>query len=185
MKKNSKLLQISIVILFIVAGMSVLVAMKLSKPKIEKKPPIVYLPKAFVIEAKIVSHNVIIKGHGTVKPLNEIQIIPETSGKIVYISENFINGGIFIKGEILLKIDPVDYQLSVRSSEARVKDSEMRFSLAKQESEVAREEWYLVHKKNRKKEISSLVAKTPQLEAARAKLKADIVYWGTPPTPVN
>ncbi len=172
MENRNKKVQIFIVFLLIICGILFLLLMKLLKPEIEKKAPVIYFPKAFVIKSEIISHNVIVKGHGSVKPLNEIQIIPETSGKIVYVSENFINGGIFKKGEVLLKIDPVDYQLTVQSADARVKDSEMRFSLANQESEVAKEEWYQVHNKSNRK-ISSLVAKTPQLEAARAKLKAD------------
>jgi RND family efflux transporter MFP subunit len=81
-----------------------------------------------------------------------------------------VDGGSFRKGEILLRIDPTDYELAVKSAEARVKDLESALLLTIEEAEVALEEWKLSGGKG--EEPPPLVAKQPQLEAARANLAA-------------
>jgi RND family efflux transporter MFP subunit len=96
-------------------------------------------------------------------------------GKVVYISPALVNGGEFSRGEILLRIDPVDYRLAVTLAEAKVKNSESNLKLAEEEASAAIEEWRLHG--NGVSEIQSkpppLVAKEPQLSAARANLDAD------------
>ena len=71
-----------------------------------------------------------IKGEGTVQPLREIQLIPQVSGKVVFMSDSLVNGGQFRKGDTLLRIDPVDYRLAVTLAQAQVKDSESKLKLA-------------------------------------------------------
>jgi RND family efflux transporter MFP subunit len=114
-------------------------------------------------------------GEGTVRSLREIQLVPQVSGRIVYASTALADGGDFKKGEILLRIDPVDYQLAVTLARARVKDSESFLKLAQEEAAAAREEWYLLNKDKPEgnREPPALVAKLPQLEAAKARLAAD------------
>jgi RND family efflux transporter MFP subunit len=75
---------------------------------------------------------------------------------------------------MLLKIDSVDYELAVTLAAARVKDSESALQLAREEAAAAQEEWRLLNEDQPdSKAPPPLVAKLPQLEAARAKLAAD------------
>jgi RND family efflux transporter MFP subunit len=96
-------------------------------------------------------------------------------GKVVEVSNALVNGGQFRKGDILLRIDPVDYQLAVTLAEAKVKDAESLLELAEEEAAAAREEWRLLHADDARagKKPPALVAKEPQLAAAQAKLEAD------------
>jgi RND family efflux transporter MFP subunit len=114
-------------------------------------------------------------GEGTVRPLREINLVPQVGGKVVYISSSLVNGGKFGEGETLLRIDPVDYELAVTLAEAKVKNSESLLRLAEEEAAAAREEWRLLHADESKleEEPPPLVAKEPQLAAAIAGLKAD------------
>jgi RND family efflux transporter MFP subunit len=117
---------------------------------------------------------VIIRGEGTVRPLREIQLVPQVNGKVVFVSRALVNGGEFQKGDVLLRIDPVDYQLAVTLAQAWVKDSESKLKVAEEEAAVSREEWQLLYKADPKNnQIPALVAKEPQLAASRAKLAAD------------
>lgn len=48
---------------------------------------------------------------GTVGTLGEVEVIPETTGDVVYVAENFRNGGEFTKDETLVQIDTTTYEL--------------------------------------------------------------------------
>lgn len=111
-----------------------------------------------------------VSGEGTVMPLREIDIVPQVGGRVVEVSPSLVDGGHFMKGDVLLRIDPVDYELAVESAVARVKDAESRLLLAEEEVEAAREEWTL-QSDGDGSEPPPLVAREPQLAAAKASLE--------------
>jgi RND family efflux transporter MFP subunit len=119
--------------------------------------------------------NIYIQGEGTVRPLREIDLVPQVGGKLVYVSPSLVNGGVFRKDELLLRIDPVDYQLAVTLARAKVKDAESRLQVAEEEAAAARDEWRLLYEgsSNENSKPPPLVAKEPQLAAAKAELEAD------------
>ena len=62
------------------------------------------------IPAKIASLNFSVFSQGSVKPRTETTLVAEVAGQIVSVSSNFIAGGFFREGEVLLQIDPSDYR---------------------------------------------------------------------------
>ncbi len=107
-------------------------------------------------------------------PAREIVLESRVSGEIVALNPQFTVGGFLEKGSELLRIDPVDYELAVTLAQARVKDSVSILKVAEEEAAAAIEEWRLLYQENPEdKKIPALVAKEPQLEAARAKLAGD------------
>ena len=159
---------------FIGIGALVFVVLTATKPKLERTEPPAPKPMVSVARIKTRPQVVIIRGEGTVRPLREIQLVPQVNGKVVFVSRALVDGGEFQKGDMLLRIDPVDYQLAVTLAQARVKDSESKLKVAEEEAAVSREEWRLLYEADPKnKQIPALVAKEPQLAAAKAKLAAD------------
>ena len=69
--------------------------MRASKPEIQKRTPPVPVPMVRTIRVKTGPQAVIIRGEGTVRPLREINLVPEVSGKVVYVSTALVGGGIF------------------------------------------------------------------------------------------
>ena len=57
---------------------------------------------------------------GEVRPQIEIDFVPQVGGKIVFVSPNFIEGGVFRKGETLVRIEDADFQVAVIRAEASV-----------------------------------------------------------------
>jgi RND family efflux transporter MFP subunit len=95
------------------------------------------------------------------------------SGKVLSLHPEFIEGGYIKENAEILRIDPVDYQLTVTLAEAKVKDAESGLELAEEEANAAKEEWRLLYDDaNTNDKPSPLVAKEPQLAAAQARLKA-------------
>jgi RND family efflux transporter MFP subunit len=173
-KHKPRIIHFIVTLIFIGIGSLVFVVLMATKPKLERTQPPVPKPMVNVAKVKTRPQVVIIRGEGTVRPLREIQLVPQVNGKVVYASRALVDGGEFQKGEVLLRIDPIDYQLAVTLAQARIKDSESKLKVAEEEAAVSREEWRLLYEADSKnKQIPALVAKEPQLAAAKAKLAAD------------
>ncbi|MBL4788540.1 MAG: hypothetical protein JKY60_05630, partial [Kordiimonadaceae bacterium] len=54
-----------------------------------------------------------IEAPGRLQSWEELTVVAEVSGKIIYVNPKFTLGGRLPKGELLFKIDPADYQLAV------------------------------------------------------------------------
>jgi RND family efflux transporter MFP subunit len=175
-KHKPRIIHFIVTLVFIGIGALVFVVLMATKPKLERTEPPVPKPMVSVARIKMRPQVVVIKGEGTVRPLREIQLVPQVNGKLVFVSRSLVDGGEFQKGDVLLRIDPVDYQLAVTLAQARVKDSESKLKVAEEEAAVSREEWQLLYKEkadSKNNQIPALVAKEPQLAASRAKLAAD------------
>ncbi len=164
-------------VMVIVMGLGVLgfLALTASKPQLKRNKPPVPVPMVRVAKIKTGPQTVTIRGEGTVGPLREIELVPQVGGQVVFVSPDLVDGGEFAKGKVLLRIEPLDYQLAVTLARARVKDSESRLKVTEEEAASAKEEWRLLYPNSKEidKEPPALVAKEPQLAAARARLAAD------------
>jgi multidrug resistance efflux pump len=56
----------------------------------------------------------------------ESAIVPEVSGRVVSVSRPLAAMGFFENDEVLLRIDPGDYELAVTRAEARVAISQVK-----------------------------------------------------------
>jgi len=174
-RTKKRVLHVVISLGVIVLGATVFLVLTAGRPQLKRTRPPVPVPLVRVLKVHTAARVITVRGEGTVKPLREIQLIPEVNGKVVYTSPALVDGGAFTKGQVLLRIDPVDYELAITLARARVKDSESRLKVAEEEAAASREEWRLLYKGNPggAGEPPALVAKEPQLAAARAKLAAD------------
>ena len=78
------------------------------------------------------SVNFKINSQGTVKPLINTTLSAEVSGTIVYISDKFVAGGLFEADEVLLEIDPTNYEVALTQATALVKQRQIEYEGAKQ-----------------------------------------------------
>lgn len=105
---------------------------------------------------------------GEVRPLTQINLVPQVSGRIVYVNPNFIEGGFFEAGETLIQIDDADYRLAVTRAQAQVAQAQQSLVREQAEAELAAAEWSELGEG----EASSLTLREPQLAQARASLAA-------------
>ncbi len=108
---------------------------------------------------------------GTVRPAQQIDLRPRVSGQVVELSPKFVPGGMIKKGDLLLTIDPADFEnaLSIGKSEleqasARMKIEEARQQLAKKELELLQGS---IGDTNR-----GLVLREPQIASMKAEVSA-------------
>jgi RND family efflux transporter MFP subunit len=177
MQKNTKRITHFLITLVIVAvGVVVFLVLTAQKPQLQKTKPPVRRPTVRALRVATDTRQVVIRGEGIVHPLREIQLVPQVGGKLIYVSPALVDGGEFKTGDVLLRIDPMDYQLAVTLGQARIKDSESKLKVLEEEAAVAEEEWQLLYSDKSEyagSKPSALVLKEPQLAAAWAKLAAD------------
>lgn len=61
-----------------------------------------------------------VKSQGTIAPQQTTELIPEVSGRVQWMSPNLVAGGYFKAGEVMLEIDPVDYESRAGLAEAKL-----------------------------------------------------------------
>jgi RND family efflux transporter MFP subunit len=122
-----------------------------------------------VIPVERVSLNLSVFSQGSVRPRTETSVVAEVSGKIVEVSPDFIAGGFFRKGELLLQIDPSDYEAAVKRAEANLASRKAQFADQKARSEQAMKDWINL---GREGEPSDLTLRKPQMAEALANVQA-------------
>ncbi len=174
-KIKRRIIHFAIMLTIIGLGVAGFLALTASKPQLKRTKPPVPVPMVRVAMVQTGPKAITVRGEGTVRPLREIELVPQVGGKIVYVSPSMVDGGEFKKGDTLLRIDPLDYELAVTLARAQVKDSESLLKVAEEEAASALEEWQLLYQNNREvdEDPPALVAKEPQLAAAKARLAAD------------
>jgi RND family efflux transporter MFP subunit len=86
-----------------------------------------------VIEVEPREEYLTISSQGTVEPRSQSELIPEVSGRAVWISPSLVGGGSFREGDVLLRIDDADYRSALVRAEAALKRAEVEFGYASDE----------------------------------------------------
>jgi len=150
---------------FILAGMAVV--------KLNKKPK--ERTRSFNTLAVVADYarrdnvQLAVSTQGEVRPQIEIDLVPQVGGKIVFVSPNFIEGGIFRKGETLLRIEDADFQVAVIRAEAGVAQAQQAVTREEAEGEIAKRDFEDL---GRPGQASDLALRKPQIAQARASLQA-------------
>jgi RND family efflux transporter MFP subunit len=132
-------------------------------------PPAVQTTPALVrVEGtvlKVTSHPVLVKSQGTVRPRTQSTIVPEVSAKVIEVNPSFRPGGFFEKDEVLLKLDPVDYETAVVIAKANVAQAEALLIEERAKAEQALENWKAL---GRTGDPGALVLRQPHVAKAEA-----------------
>lgn len=118
-----KLLIIGILIAAVVAA----VLMAQLRPQPPKKEAVDLHPLVEVLVLETMTANFEVRSQGTVLPLTETVLSAEVQGTITSISPKFIAGGFFDRNEVLMRIDPTNYEVAVKQAEALVKQRQIEF----------------------------------------------------------
>lgn len=95
----------------------VMTSMKSPPPKKER---VDLDPLVDVIVLEHMTTSFKIHSQGTVRPRTQTVLSSEVSGTIVSISPKFVAGGFFLSGEVLLRIDPTNYEVALEQADALV-----------------------------------------------------------------
>ncbi|NNF03632.1 MAG: efflux RND transporter periplasmic adaptor subunit [Rhodothermales bacterium] len=159
-----------------IVGLFALSAMRPDPPREQRRE---LAPLVRVAEATRRSGVISVSGSGAVAAVREAQISAEVSGRVTWVSPEFVTGGAFRRGEPMLRIDTTDFALAVRTAEAGVTEARYNLIVAREESEIAREEWASLQARDSTlaaagdaSELGNLVFREPQIRLAESALAA-------------
>ena len=84
--------------------------------------------------------NFSVSAQGEVRPRREIVVAPQISGRISFVSPDFIDGGFIRKGQVLVRLEAADYQLGVVRAQSGVASAQQRLAREQAEAEIARQD---------------------------------------------
>jgi len=161
------LLPLAVIVLSIALVVTLVAISKSKRP--ERKATAEPATLVETIRAEKTSLNFAVYSQGSVQPRTETTLVAEVAGQIVSVSANFIAGGFFREGEVLLQIDPSDYETGLLRAEANLASRRAQYADQKARSEQALKDWTNL---GREGEPSDLVLRKPQLAEALAGVQA-------------
>jgi len=110
---------------------------------------------------------------GQVRAAREAALQAQISGEVIEVSPEFIPGGSFKKGDVILKIDPSEYDLDVQMKQAALNQSRAALTIEKGQQSIAKEELKILQNTTgRKLNGTDLALRKPQMEQANADIAA-------------
>lgn len=162
--KNKKLIPVFVIVIFILLAKVIT-----SNPPTAKRGKPSAAPQISVDVQTLVKdrYAVVIESYGTIKPRTQSILLPQVSGQIINISENFQAGEFFEKGDVLLALDDRDHLSEVKISQANLFSAKQALSEEEARVEQAKQDW----KRLGNSDVApDLVLRKPQLLAAQAKV---------------
>ncbi len=121
-----------------------------------------------VSPVRVGDYRPIIKGFGEVKPVHEIGLTSEISGRVTQLSNAFRTGKTVLKSEVIAQIDPTNYEQALANALSSLEEAKLALLEEERQSNQALIEWKRSGVKG--KPASELVLRKPQLAFAQAKL---------------
>jgi RND family efflux transporter MFP subunit len=170
-RRSRNIFIILLPVVVLAAGVAVALWLMETSPQAKPRPKAQNATLVAVRTVDYGARQTVVSGMGTVAAARNVALKPEVSGKIVELSPNMIPGGLFRKGETLLKIDPTDYRLAVRQLATDVAKAESDLQIEQGNQLVAQKEYKLLGQTVSDVE-KALMLRRPQLENLRATLEA-------------
>ncbi|TVO77795.1 efflux RND transporter periplasmic adaptor subunit [Sedimenticola selenatireducens] len=114
-------------------------------------------------------YTLVINSFGRVRPRTEGELVAQVSGQIIEVSPNFRDGGFFEAGEVLLTIDPRDYNIQVDIAAAELANAKVNLEEQQALADQAKKDRAIL---NRKGLASDYALRKPQLAAAQSQIDA-------------
>ena len=114
-----------------------------------------------------------VQSQGSVAPRTQTTLVAEASGQIVEVSPAFVSGGFFRKDDVLVRIDPRNYESVVKRARAAVARAETQLATETATASYAKEDYARLQRLNPNTgPASALALRKPQLSAAMAELQS-------------
>lgn len=134
----------------------------------EAKPDTPPAPLVTVAKVTPERFQVNIAAWGELRPKEQTQLSSFVSGEIIDIHDNFLQGGLVQKGEVLVVIDESDYRAALIEAKSNLAAAQANLEQELAQAEVAKEEWATVSQDK----VTALALRKPQVLSARSQLQA-------------
>ena len=163
------LLPIVVIVFAILAALALFAA----RTPAEQQPASAPTLLVDVAEAKREQVTFVVRSQGVVAPRTRTTLVSEVSGLIVEVSPAFVAGGFFAKDDVLVRIDPRNYQTALKRATATVAQARTRVATENALAGYAYEDWERLRSlEAADRPASDLTLRKPQLAEAVAQLES-------------
>ena len=169
----TRILKIVLPVAFIVAAVLASFAMIQARPETPKEA----MPKPALLVSVATARRepieFVVRSRGLVSPRTQTTLVSEVSGQISEVSPAFVSGGFFARGDVLIRIDPRNYETVVKRARAEVARARTAVATENALAGYAFEDWERLRELNAASgPASELTLRKPQLQQALAELES-------------
>ena len=130
--------RIGLPIAIIVVGFGLAAALLRTGPSITPQAPVAKSPLVRAVTVQPADFEFEATARGTVMPRSETELIAEVSGRVIELSQSLVTGGFFKEDDVLLRIDPLDYEIALEQASAQVQRATSELATASKNYERQR-----------------------------------------------
>ena len=141
------------------------------RPKLSLRPPDARIPGALTAPVQAGVGPIPVRGFGTVRPREEVDVAAEVGGRVVWVAPAFVRGGRVGRGDVLFRLDDADHRHRIARAEAQIAEQQVELLRAEEEARIARSEYERFRSRTNAppaEEAGPLALWEPQIAAARA-----------------
>ena len=162
-------LQPLLVVAVLVLGFLGAMGLSSAREAPQRQEPEGYAPLVRTLAIEPALRDVVVAGHGTLEARTRVELVPQVGGLVVAMHPALRAGGRFRAGEVLARIEAIDYELALARAESEVSAAATALELERAEADSAETEWGRL---NPEEPPPALVVRAPQIRAAEARLAA-------------
>jgi len=160
-------------IYFLILFIAVIAAgiLYMTGPKAKKTIPNRPVPLVETVEIYPGREKIFVEAFGTVIPAKRITLQSEVEGRIIGQSPQLVPGGLIKEGDVVIRVDPSDYELLINQYRAEMQEAIYELDLEKGKQVIAEREWKLLEKEIDTIETGkSLALREPHLRLVKARV---------------
>ncbi|MBC54895.1 MAG: efflux transporter periplasmic adaptor subunit [Gammaproteobacteria bacterium] len=155
-------------LVIVAAGIAATTTMIVLRPQPPSTPTAERVVPVEVVTVTSTDMNINVSSQGTVAPRTQTTLVAEVSGRVMSVSDKLVAGGFFNEGEVILRIDPADYQVAVDQAQANLLTAQAQLAQEQAQANQAAREWDL---SGRPRDSAPAIAlRTPFLREAEARV---------------
>ena len=141
------------------------------RPELSLRAPNVHIPVALTEPVQAGVGPIPVRGFGTVRPREEVDVAAEVGGRVVWVAPAFVRGGRIGRGDVLFRLDDADHRHRIARAEAQIAEQQVELLRAEEEARIARSQYERFRSRRSAppaEEPGPLAFWEPQIAAARA-----------------
>ena len=156
---------------FLIVGVAVVVMLALAamRPQPPQRPSAPRITAVEVVEVAHAPAGFEVRAQGTVQPRTQTALVSEVGGTVLEVAPDFVPGGFFRRGEVMLRVDPKDYEVALRRAEAALAGRQALLDQERARSEQAAKDWASLRRSGTP---NALVLRKPYLAEAEANVRS-------------
>jgi len=139
------------------------------RPAPPQRPTAPRIPVVEVVNAEPAAGGFTVQAQGTVQPRTQTTLVSEVGGTVLEVSPKFVVGGFLSRGELLLRVDPKDYEVAVSRAQAALANRQALLAQEQARADQAARDWASL---KRPGTPSPLVLRTPYVAEAEANVRS-------------